>query len=115
MITDAALALAQAIQDSEEFKTYKSLDASLDNMPEMKEKLEIFQTRQFALQRSHLSGIPLDETELKEVDALFRELIANETIEQYFQAELKINQVMTEVSRILGDAMNFRSRNPEQE
>lgn len=115
MITEAALALAKAIQESEEFLEYKTLDAELDSIPELKEKLEVFQTRQFALQRSHLSGVPLEESELKAVDALFGELIQNATVERYFQAELKINQVMTEVSRILGDAMNFRNRNSEQE
>ncbi len=114
MIKAAANALAEAIQNSEEFKEYKTLDKAIEALPELKEKLESFQARQFALQRAHLTGAAMDENELKAMDSLFGELVQNETIARYFEAELKINQVMTEVSRILGDAMNFRNNTAEQ-
>lgn len=108
MIIEAAKALAQAIQDSEEFVTYKRLDQELDQEPEIKTQIEDFQKRQFALQRAHLTGMKLDEKELSALDALFKSLVQHEKVAQYFEAELKINQAMTEVSRILGDAMNLR-------
>lgn len=108
MVKAAAETLAKAIQESEAFLNYRALDDALKLKPELKEQLETFQSRQFSLQRAHLMGVTLDEDELKAVDQLFSELVKDPLIEQYFQAELQVNQMMTEVSRILGDAMDFR-------
>lgn len=110
MVIEAAHALAKAIQASEVFKTYQELDSKLCADPTLKAKVDLFQGKQFALQRAHLSGASVDPGALAEVETLFKELTQHELMTPYFQAEMAINQMMSEVTKIIGEAMDFRKQ-----
>lgn len=106
-VLDQANALAEAIRKSEEFTNYKTLKADLYKDEAVAGSLSLFEAKQANLQRMQMLGETLNEDELNDAQELFKELNANEKVKTYFEAEFKLNQMMAEVSKVLGDAMNF--------
>jgi len=106
-VLDQAKELAESIKLSNEFKTYKDLKASLYKDEAVAGSLSLFEAKQANLQRMQMLGETLNEDELKDAQELFQELNENASVKAYFEAEFALNQMMAEVSKILGDAMNF--------
>ncbi len=106
-VLDQAKELAESIKLSNEFKTYKELKASLYKDEAIAGSLSLFEAKQANLQRMQMLGETLNEDELKDAQELFQELNENASVKAYFEAEFALNQMMAEVSKILGDAMNF--------
>ena len=106
-VLDQAKELAVSIKESDEFKKYKTLKADLYKDEAVAGSLSLFEAKQANLQRMQMLGEDLNEDELKDAQELFQELNANEAVKAYFEAEFALNQMMAEVSKILGDAMNF--------
>ncbi|MCH4888788.1 YlbF family regulator [Acidaminobacter sp. JC074] len=107
-VLDQAKALAESIKTSEEFSNYKSLKEALYKNEEIVGSLSLFEAKQANLQRMQMLGEQLNEDEIKDAQELFDELNQNEDVKAYFEAEFKLNQMMAEVSKVLGDAMNIR-------
>lgn len=106
-VLDQARTLADSIKGSDEFHTYKKLKDALYSDDALVGPLSLFEAKQANLQRMQMLGEELNEDELKDAQELFEELNANEAIKSYFEAEFALNQLMAEVSKILGDAMNL--------
>ncbi len=106
-VLDQANALAESIKTSEEFSNYKELKATLYKDEAVAGSLSLFEAKQANLQRMQMLGETLNEDELNDAQELFKELNENDQVKAYFEAEFKLNQMMAEVSKILGDAMNF--------
>ncbi|MBI9011982.1 MAG: YlbF family regulator [Clostridiales bacterium] len=106
-VLDKAKDLAESIKLSNEFKTYKELKANLYKDEAIAGSLSLFEAKQANLQRMQMLGETLNEDELKDAQELFQELNENASVKAYFEAEFALNQMMAEVSKILGDAMNF--------
>lgn len=107
-IYDEAHNLAKAIKDSEEYQNYKKLHDEINNQESVKSELQLFQTQQIELQKRQLSGEKLTEEDLASAQSIYDELIKNEIVAQFFDAERKLNLVMADVSKILGEVMDFR-------
>ncbi len=106
-VLEQAQSLAEAIKNSPEFTTYKGLKDSLYKDQEIAGSLSLFEAKQANLQRMQMLGETLNDDELNDAQELFKELNSNEEVKQYFEAEFALNQMMAEVSKTLGDAMNF--------
>ena len=106
-VIEQAQALAVSIKESKEFTTYKELKANLYKDEEIAGSLSLFEAKQANLQRMQMLGETLNEDELKDAQELFQELNAKPEVKAYFEAEFNLNQMMAEVSKVLGDAMNF--------
>lgn len=106
---DAAHQLANAIKDAEEFKQFRKLEAEVKSNPSLKTMVEDFQKRQLELQAERLSGKEVDSNKMSQLEELFNVISKDPKAAEYFQAELRFNQMMTDVSKILGDAMGFES------
>ncbi len=106
-VYDAAHNLAKAIKESDELSKFKELQTQLYANEIMKAKFDNFQKMQMELQTAQMTGQQLDETKLAEAQAMFEEIQKDPTANAYFQAELKLNQMMGDVSKIIGDAMGL--------
>lgn len=106
-VLDQARTLADSIKGSDEFNNYKNLKDTLYSDEALVGPLSLFEAKQANLQRMQMLGEELNEDELKDAQELFAELNENESVKSYFEAEFALNQLMAEVSKILGDAMNF--------
>jgi cell fate (sporulation/competence/biofilm development) regulator YlbF (YheA/YmcA/DUF963 family) len=112
-VYDAAHNLASALRESEEYKKFKQLDEEVRKNEDLKNMIDDFQKRQIELQTMQMMGQDLDEEKLNKAQELFEIINKDPKAAEYFQAEMRLNQMMGDISKILGDAMDFRSEHKE--
>ncbi len=104
-IYDTANRLAYEIKQSEEYTNYKKLKEEVQNNLELKEKLEEFEKARYEIQLATIQGMEKDNNKALDMQNLYIELIKNETMKNYFDAELKFNVLLTDVNKIIGEAV----------
>lgn len=105
-IYDTANKLAYEIKQSQEYTNYKKLKKEVGENPELKEKLDNFEKARYEIQLSTIQGLEKDSNKAIEMQKLYAQLISNDIMKQYFDAELKFNVLLTDVNKIIGDAVS---------
>lgn len=104
-VYDTANQLAQEIKQSEEYITYKTAKEAINLNYELKQKIDEFEKARYNAQIVALQTGKDDEDKMKKVQALYGELIQNQEASRYFDAEMKFNLLITDVNRIIGEAI----------
>ncbi len=104
-IYDTANRLAYEIKNSEEYKNYKKVKEEIANEPSLKEKLEQFEKERYEVQIAAISEGKKEVEKANNLQNLYVELIANEKMKQYFDAELKFNIMLADVNKIISEAV----------
>ena len=104
-VYDTANNLAKEIRESEEFKKYKELKDKMNNNSEKKVKLDEFEKIRYEVQLAQLKGEHGSEDAINKMKEKYVELISDEEIKEYFDAELKFNVMLTDVNQIIGSAV----------
>lgn len=104
-IYDTANRLAYEIKQSDEFNNYKILKQEVQNNIELKDKLNNFEKARYEIQLATIQGLEQDKKKAVDMQNLYLELIQNETMKNYFDAELKFNVLLTDVNKIIADAV----------
>lgn len=104
-IYDTANRLAYEIKQSAEYTDYKNLKKEVNEKIELKEKLDKFETLRYEVQLIAIQSGKQDEEKAVEMQKLYAELIQDETMKKYFDAELKFNVLLTDVNKIIGEAV----------
>ena len=104
-IYDTANRLAQEIKQSEEYKAYKTAKENIKAKHELKQKMDEFEKARYEAQVIALQTGKDDEEKMKHVQQLYGELIQNEEASKFFDAEIKFNVMITDVNRIIGEAV----------
>lgn len=107
-VYDSAHALARAIKDSEEYKTYKELKEEVNGNEHLSSMLKDFQEKQMTLQKAQIMGETLDSKAIENAQELYDIMIKDPKMVAYFAAEMKISQILGDVSKIIGEAMDIR-------
>ncbi len=105
-IYDTANQLASEIKRSSQFKDYKEYKDKVFNNPETKEKIEEFEKLKQEIQIAEIkkSSDGIEEKKMQLIKS-YNELIQNEEIKKYFECELKFNELMVDINKILGDVV----------
>lgn len=106
-VYDAAHSLAKAIKESDELAKFKSLQAQMFAKEDIKSQFDTFQKLQMELQTAQMTGQSVDEAKMKEAQELFEVIQKDPVANQYFLAEMKLNQMMGDVTKIISDAMGI--------
>lgn len=106
-VYDAAHSLAKAIKESSELANFKEIQAQMFANELMKTKFDKFQKLQIELQTAQMTGQQMDEAKLQEAQSMFEDISQDPVANAYFQAEMKLNQMMGDVSKIISDAMGI--------
>jgi len=106
-VYDSAHALARAIKDSEEYKSYKAISEEVKSNEHLSSMLQDFQTKQIMLQKSQIMGETLDQDQVDKAQELYDIMMKDPKMAEYFAAEMKISQILGDVSKIIGDAMEL--------
>lgn len=106
-VYDAAHTLAHAIKDSEEFKKFRELEENVVGNESLKVMIADIQKRRMEIQAAQMQGIQPDQAALEKFQELVEIAAKDPVAEQYLQAEMRFNLLMTDVSKILGDVMGF--------
>ena len=104
-VYDTANKLAQEIKQSEEFNNYKKLKKEVESNLELKEKLDNFEKLRYEVQIASIQGLEKDNQKATDMQKAYIELIQNDVMKKYFDAELKFNVLLTDVNKIIGDAV----------
>lgn len=104
-IYDTANRLAYEIKQSDEFNNYKKLKEEVQNNPDLKDKLNNFEKARYEIQIASIQGLEQDKEKAVNMQNLYVELIQDETMKKYFDAELKFNVLLTDVNKIIADAV----------
>ena len=104
-VYDTANQLAQEIKQSEEYMAYQIAKQTINLNFELKQKIDEFEKSRYEAQIVALQTGKYDVEKLKHVQELYGELIQNEEASRYFDAEMKFNLLITDVNRIIGEAV----------
>ncbi len=104
-IYDTANKLAQELKQSEEYVNYKMAKEALSLNPELKKRIEEFETARYEAQIVAMQTGKNDEEKTKKVQQLYIELFENQDAARFFEAETKFNIVLADVNKIIGDAV----------
>lgn len=104
-VYDTANRLAYEIKNSEEYMNYKKMKEEIKGNPELKEKLDKFEKERYEVQIEAISSGKQDTEKATDMQKLYAELISNDMMKQYFDAELKFNVMLADVNKIIGESV----------
>ena len=104
-IYDTANRLAQELKQSEEYKNYKMAKETLNLKPELKKKIEEFESARYDAQITAMKTGKNDEEKTKKMQQLYIELFEDADATKFFDAETKFNIILADVNKIIGDAV----------
>lgn len=104
-IYDTANRLAYEIKNSDEYINYKKMKEEIKSNLELKEKLDKFEKARYEVQIEAISGGKQDTEKATDMQKLYVELISNDMMKRYFDAELKFNVMLADVNKIIGESV----------
>ena len=104
-VYDTVNNLAQEIKDSEEYKNFKKYKEIVRSNKETSDKLKKFEELRYGAQITAMQGIKPDPEKEKELQTIYLELLSQENIKEYFDAEFKFNILIADVNKIIGEAI----------
>lgn len=102
---DAAHNLARALRDSQEFQRFRQLRVGVEKDPKVKDMLDDFRRRQFELQAAQAMGKEPDSQTLEAAERLGEILSQHPGVSEYFQAELRLAQLLSDIQKIIAEAV----------
>ena len=105
-IYDTANKLAKEIKDSKEYKEYRKLKLHIEENPEQKEKVEDFEHLRYKIQVETMQGNTSNTEEEKRIlQEKYAELLEDEEIKKYFDAEMQFNVMIADINKIIAEAV----------
>jgi len=106
-VYDQAHGLAKAIKECDEFKKYVEINEKVKADEHLNGMLDDFQKKQLELQKKQMMGDELSADDLKNAQELYDIINKDPVAKEYFDAEMRFNQMMGDVSKIIADAMDL--------
>lgn len=104
-VYDTANRLAYEIKNSDEYKNYKKVKEEVKENLELKEKLEQFEKARYEVQIVAISQGKKDIEKAEDMQKMYVELVGNEVMKRYFDAELKFNIMLGDVNKMISEAV----------
>lgn len=104
-VYDTANKLAQEIKESNEYKEYKKVKDEIKINPELKEKIESFEKARQEMQLAMLKGGKPVEEKSAEIQNMYAELMQNDTVKTYFEAEYRFSILITDMNKIISESV----------
>ncbi len=109
-VYDEAHRLADSIKQSEEFKDYLGKREKVYSDEKTKEMVEDFRKKLIKVQMEHLAGNDVNEGDKEKLQKLEDVLMLNPSIKDYFMAEIRFSQLISDVYNIIEDAINIEEQ-----
>jgi len=106
-VYDKSHELARAIRECEENREFKKIRNQVYDNGRNKELISDFKVKQFEIQAEQLTGKEPEKEKLEQLQSLYGILTANPEIGKYFEAEYKLERLISDVYRILGEAIDI--------
>ena len=104
-VYDTANTLAAEIKQSEEYVNYKMAREALALNSDLKKKIGEFEVARYEAQLTQMQTGKEDVEKTNKMKELYAELIQIDEAKKYFDAEMKFNILLTDVNKIIGEAV----------
>ena len=104
-VYDTANRLAAEIKQSEEYVNYKMAREALALNSDLKKKIGEFEVARYEAQLTQMQTGKEDVEKTNKMKELYAELIQIDDAKKYFDAEMKFNILLTDVNKIIGEAV----------
>lgn len=104
-VYDNANRLAKAIKDSKEYQEYKTLKQELFVDLKLKEQVEEFEKIRYEEQLLAMQGEKQSEEKMQKLQELYKILVQNPKVKDYFDKEVRFNVMIADVNKIIGEAI----------
>ena len=104
-VYDTANRLAAEIRQSEEYVNYKMAREALALNLDLKKKIGEFEVARYDAQLTQMQTGKEDIDKTNKMKELYAELIQLDDAKKYFDAEMKFNILLTDVNKIIGEAV----------
>lgn len=104
-VYDTVNQLAKEIKSSKEYLEYKKMKDIIKEKSELKQKLDSFEKARYETQLATMKGEEQKKEQVEDLQRIYFELIQNETTKEYLDAELKFNTMLSDINKILGEAV----------
>ncbi len=97
--------MVRAFKDTPEFREYVELKNKLKEEKDAYDRLKDFKERQKNYQMEYIDGKEQSKEKLDEMQNLYSIIIQNETSRKLLENEMKINVMLADMQKIIGDAL----------
>lgn len=97
--------LAKAIKESKEYKEYKEIKQELMTQPELKAQVDEFEKIRYEEQLLAMQGERQTEEKMAKLQELYKILVQNPRVKEYFDKEVRFNVMIADVNKIIGEAI----------
>lgn len=97
--------MVRAFKDTPEFRKYVELKNKLKEEKDAYDRLKNFKERQKNYQMEYIDGKEQSKEKLDEMQNLYSIVIQNETSRKLLENEMKINVMLADMQKIIGDAL----------
>lgn len=104
-VYDTANKLAEEIKTSTEYVNLKKWKGVVNLNQALKEKLEAFEKARYEVQIAAMQGKEAIDGKTEAIQKMYIELMQDEQMKQYFDAEYKFNVMLGDVNKIIGQAV----------
>ncbi len=99
--------LAQEIRQSEEYQTYHGLKDEVMSDETTAALIKEYKKLQIKLQMGAVSGHQPDETDMQRFQGITSLLFGNSTVSRYMLAEMRLQQALADIFKIVTEAANI--------
>ena len=104
-IYDTANNLAKEIRESSEYLEFSRIKKEIAADSDRKEKLERFEKLRYELQLEAMQSGKQDSGKMQTLQEEYSDLISDEQIRKYFDAETRFNVIIADVNKIIAEAV----------
>lgn len=104
-IYDTANKLAKEIRESNEYKDYKQAKIAIQAQPELKQKIDSFEKMRYDIQVLALQGKEQETEKTKKLEEMYKILMQEKQIKDYFDLEVKFNVMIADVNKIIAESV----------
>lgn len=104
-VYDAVNNLARSIKDSNEYQEYKKIKEEITKDPNLKSRIDEFEKIRYEEQLLAMQGEKQSEEKMAKLQELYKILVQNSDVKEYFDKEVKFNVMIADVNKIIGEAI----------
>lgn len=97
--------LAQAIKESREYLEFKEIRNVVFANPDLRSKVEEFEKIRYEEQLLAMQGEKQSEEKMAKLQELYKILVQNEKVKEFFDKEVRFNVMMADVNKTIGEAI----------
>ena len=102
---DKAHDLANALQQSQEYQSFLTEKKKIDSDSQAKKMVKEFVTKKMEIEYETMAGKTEDKVKLEQLQRMYEVLSVNTKARDFLHAQMRFQQMMGDVYKILGDSV----------